>query len=237
MPNKMVIDLSHYNTIPSSLQPAKDAGVVGVIHKMTEGMGGVDAKVGARKFMADQAGLKWGLYHFLRPGNMIDQAHYFIGQANTASVLSPGTLLAADYEDERVSLADLQQFLTTVEDITGAVPVIYSGHVLKDKGGSKNQPSLTQYRLWLAQYTSGPPTLPYGWYKYWIWQWTDKGNVPGINPPVDCNDYQGTADELLDTWSGAFTPQPEPEPAPKPPTPIVRIIVPTGTKVVVEEQG
>ena len=36
------IDLSHHNVIPQSLKPAKQSGIVGVIHKATEGTSYVD---------------------------------------------------------------------------------------------------------------------------------------------------------------------------------------------------
>jgi GH25 family lysozyme M1 (1,4-beta-N-acetylmuramidase) len=234
MPNTMVVDLSHWNVVPSSLKPAREAGVVGIIHKMTEGMGGVDATADNRKYLANQAGLEWGLYHFLRPGDMVAQANHFIDNANLANVLDSDTLVAADYEDANVSLAQLQQFMTTLEELTGRQPVLYSGHVLKDKGGGNAQPSLKKYRLWLAQYAS-KPTLPSGWSKYWLWQWTDNGTIPGIDPPTDCNDYQGSTDQLLSEWAGWGDVQPQPEPTPE--TITIRVIVPPNVVVEVEETG
>ena len=236
MPNTMVVDLSHWNTIPSSLVPAKNAGVFGVIHKMTEGMGGIDATADNRYFLANDAGLLWGLYHFLRPGNMANQAKHFIDSAMNAGCFDDHTLLAADHEDPEVSLADLEAFLQKVEELSGRVPVIYSGHVLKDQGGANARPGLNKYRLWLAQYTSGNPTLPAGFTKYWIWQWTDKGTVPGINPPTDCNQYQGSSDDLIEEWPGSSVePQPEPEPEPEPKPITIRVVVPPGVTVKVIE--
>lgn len=202
MPNSKVIDLSHWNTIPQSLIPASQHGVLGCIHKMTEGMGGVDDKCDGRYALSMDAGLHWGVYHFLRPGDMEAQAEWFINSAYNMGVFDDKTLLAADHEDAGVSLDDLYKFLIAVEQIAGRSPVIYSGHVLKDQLKGKAQDRFKRFRLWLAQYTSGTPTLPPGWSKYWIWQWTDKGSVPGINPPTDCNDYQGTAEALSMEWAG-----------------------------------
>jgi lysozyme len=60
---------------------------------------------------------------------------------------------------------------------------------------------LAAYRLWLSQY--GPKAvLPKGYKEYWLWQYSDKGEVPGINAPVDVNQFDGTDEELAAQWSG-----------------------------------
>lgn len=208
MPRAVVIDLSHHNTIPESLQAAADAGIMGVIHKATEGTSYIDSKVQARYRLAKDAGMLWGIYHFLRPGSMDLQAANFVDQARALGVLDADTLVAADHEDAGVSLDDLVDFLAVVADMTKRAPVIYSGHVLKDQLKGEADYRLNQYRLWLAQYTSGTPTVPPGWPHYWLWQYTDKGSVPGVNPPTDLNDYIGG--ELAREWSGSTGPTPQP---------------------------
>lgn len=199
MPKPMFIDLSHHNVVPESFEPAKASGVVGVIHKLTEGDGFVDDKVGARHYLANEAGLLWGVYHFIRPGDPREQAQFFCSEAE--EVADQHTLLALDWEDPTVSLDDAVAFMEEVERITGHTPVLYSGHVLKDALKGEADPRLSKYRLWLAQYASSP-TLPPGFETYWGWQYTDAGNVPGITPPTDLNDYQGSAKELRNNWSG-----------------------------------
>src|SRR5262245_32071305 len=71
------IDLSHHNTIPESLQDARRSGILGVIHKATEGSSYVDSKVDARFWLARDAGMMWGVYHFVRPGDMDQQVGFF----------------------------------------------------------------------------------------------------------------------------------------------------------------
>ena len=216
MPNQLVIDLSHWNTIPQSLVAARDSGVRGVIHKATEGTGTVDNKLGARFNMARDAGMLWGMYHFIRPGRIADQADFFVRTA--VPLIDQHTLLALDYEDADVSLGQCEQWISKVEVLTGHSVVLYSGHVLKDKIKAGDIPgALVERRLWLAQYTTGKPTLPKGWSKYWLWQWSDKGTVPGIEPPTDVNDFQDGIDALEEQWSGAFSP-----PQPVPPEPVQR---------------
>src|SRR5262245_10029389 len=190
MPTPRVIDLSHHNSIPQDLMQAKAAGIVGCIHKLTEGSGYVDDKAQARYYLANQAEMAWGLYHFMRPGDMEQQANFFWETAIALGVVDDNTMLAADHEDDRVSGQQLKQFLDTLEDLSDRSPVVYSGHVLKEQlAGSGYRPVR---RLWLAQYSS-TPTLPEGVDKYWLWQYSQEGKVPGVTPPTDVNTFEGDA--------------------------------------------
>jgi lysozyme len=246
MPTPRVIDLSHHNSIPRDLTAAAAAGIIGVIHKMTEGSSYVDDHAEARFYLAGQAGMRWGLYHFLRPGDMEQQAQHFIDAAQDAGVIDRDTLLAADHEDPKVSYDDLMDFLIAVENITGRIPKIYSGHVIKDQCGSSS-PYPNKYPLWLANYASSP-TLPHGCQKYYLWQYTDQGSIAGVTPPTDLNQIQpGVTDaEFMAMWSGGDEPvvepePPEPEVEPEPPvagegesvTITIRIDAPPGSKVTV----
>jgi len=198
--NKKVIDLSHHNTVASDLAAAKADGVLGVIHKMSDGSGMVDPKVKARYSLAKDAGLLWGIYEFLRPGDVNKQAAFFMAKALEAGVLDDDTLIACDFE-RAIPLIDVLHFLQTVERGTSRSPVLYSGNYLKDEGGAPACPPLVRYRLWMPQY--GPTAvLPKGYDSYWLWQWTDKGKVSGIGGNVDLNHFDGTDDELSAQWSG-----------------------------------
>ena len=131
MLDKAVVDLSHWDEV-DSFEDAKDDGVVGIIHKATESNNYFDPTYNQRKKDALAAGLLWGAYHFLRPGNMKEQAQYFVSEVGKDL-----DLYAADYEDEGVSLDDLKTFLREVKRLTGKSPIIYSGHVLKEQLGDR----------------------------------------------------------------------------------------------------
>lgn len=220
------IDLSHHNVIPDSLRPAAEAGILGVIHKATEGTSFVDDKMSARHHLASDAGLLWGLYHFVRPGEIEEQARHFI--RTFRDDCDYNTLACLDWEDSGVSIQDALLWLQIVEDDLKCAPVVYSGHVLKEALASGPAPEIVGYRLWLAQYADRPD-LPPGYTDLWAWQYTDVGEVPGILPPTDLNAFNGTVEELRESWSGAHD-----EIKPKPPeTKIVRVIVPEGVEVVV----
>lgn len=198
MPKPMVIDISHHQVIPESLEAAAASGIVGVIHKLTEGWSYVDNKCASRLHLAYEAGLCWGLYHFIRPNNIEQQAEFFLQKA--IPVCDHNTLYALDWEDKGVSLDDALLFLRIIKEETGRTPILYSGHVCKEALGGEACAELSQYPLWVCHYGVDEPVLPPGWDYYWLWQYTDQGHCPGINPPVDLNDYLGTADELRAEW-------------------------------------
>lgn len=203
-----VIDLSHYQAIPKDLFETAAAGIVGVIHKLTEGSSYVDEKVQARYYLAKQAGLVWGCYHFMRPGDMEAQAEFFWNQGNALGVIDDDTALAADHEDEDVSGEELKRFLDHLETLSGRSPIVYSGHVLKEQlEGTGYRP---KRRLWLAQYCPPPPELPEGVTKFWLWQYTQEGEIPGVTPPTDLNDIGDVeVHDFLAGWSGSYD-QPAP---------------------------
>lgn len=211
MPTPIVIDLSHHNTIPQSLLPAAESGIIGVIHKATQGTDYTDPMVDNRWYLAKQAGLLWGLYHYLEPGNMDQQAAYFMSVAEANG--DENTLLAADWEESGVSLDDVKQFLAQVQTLSGRKPILYSGNTLKEALNGKPDPEISVYLLWLAQYAS-QPTLPPGFPAYWLWQYSDSGTVPGVTPPTDLD--AGDASAVTAQWSGSTKPTPAPKPAPSP---------------------
>jgi lysozyme len=205
MPTPVVVDLSHHNVIPESLQPANDAGVLGIIHKASEGITYVDPTCDNRLYLAKQAGLLFGTYHFMRPGDPGEQVAFYydtVQALQSKAGESRDWLWALDYEDTGVSLDDVVSFLEQLEAVTQQSPVLYSGHVLKDKLAGNPDSRLTGYRLWIAQY-GATLTLPPGWDRYYLWQYSDKGSVPGIQPPTDLNAYAGPVSELLAGWSGS----------------------------------
>jgi lysozyme len=195
-----VIDLSHNNTVAKDLQPAKAAGVLGVIHKVTQGEAMTDNTAKGRYQLAKNAGLLWGTYHFLAPGDIGRQIAYFLKKTEQLAVIDDDTLIACDFE-RTIPLIDVLHFLQAIEKATGREPVLYSGNYLKDAGGAPACPPLVRYRLWMPQY--GPKAvLPKGFDKAWLWQYTDKGKVAGIGGNVDLNHYEGTDQQLAAEWSG-----------------------------------
>jgi lysozyme len=209
MPTPAVVDLSHHNIIPKSLKPARVAGIMGVIHKATEGVTYKDQTCAARAYLARQAGLRFGTYHYLRPGDPGAQvAFYYDTVQNIQSEAgeSRDWVWALDFEVDDISLDEVVSFLEQLKAITHQSPVLYSGHSLKDALNGMPDPRLIGYRLWLAQYAE-TPSLPPGWENYWLWQYSDVGSVPGITPPTDVN---AAGADLAADWAGLEKPAPAP---------------------------
>jgi hypothetical protein len=61
--SNIVVDLSHHNG-EVDLGEARDAGIVGIIHKATQGETFADAAYAGNRKKAADAGLLWGAYHF-----------------------------------------------------------------------------------------------------------------------------------------------------------------------------
>src|SRR5215212_1051923 len=170
-PLNAVIDISHYNRDPD-FTAARQGGIVGVIHKATQGADGVDPTYAANHAQAQAAGLMWGAYHFATGDDPQAQAQHFLAVTGA----DPGTLLALDLEHNptgsSMSLDQARTFVTAVQQATGRYPGLYGGSYLKELLGGNADPILAQCWFWLAEY--GPvPHLPEGWPTWTLWQYTD----------------------------------------------------------------
>lgn len=230
-----VLDISHHNDV-ESFDALRKAGIMGVIHKATESTDYADPTYKERRVAAKDAGLLWGAYHFLRPGDMHAQAKHFL------NVARPGKddLLCADHEDTGVTLDDLHEFLGAIWALTKRKAVIYSGHVLKEQVGEDVIPWLKDHQLWVAQYTDEPqPDWPKQiWPRYFLWQFTDKGAAPGVSGDVDCNRAGVDDHKLKAQWAGAAPEEPEKPAIPMPgPEHIVTVTItaPPGVHVKVNQ--
>lgn len=70
-------------------------------------------------------GIRRGGYHFMRPGDIGNQAEFFKSVINEAS-FDAHDFLILDWEDEGNTLKDARQWLEHVERVTGQHPLIYS---------------------------------------------------------------------------------------------------------------
>lgn len=191
-----IIDASHWQRDISWPEVAK-FGVIGCIHKYSQGEGFHDPAYEARALAARMEGLLWGRYHYGTNGDVHKQvANFLEGAADDEA-------LALDWEDNhenQMTISQAMEFVAGVEKRTGVFPILYSGNLLKEYvvRGAYLGP-LLKCRLWLAQY--GPHALiPKGWSSYYLWQHTSEGVVPGISGPVDLSRYDDE-EELRRTWA------------------------------------
>lgn len=235
----LVVDLSHHNPAPD-FAAMKAAGVVGIIHKCTEGQTYLDDQYFTRETAAVNAGLCWSSYHFLKHGNASAQMDWYLKNAAPGS----GDRVCIDYEDEACTLDDLHEAVQRVLDRRPDVEItIYSGNLLKQQLGSNKDALLSEHTsLWVAQYTSAAsPSWPKGTYPTWsLWQYTQSATVPGVNGNVDANRWNGDPARLPGWFSAGEEPAPTPEPEPQPEddkTVEINIEVPDGVFVAVTING
>jgi lysozyme len=203
-----VVDLSHFNAV-SSFETVKADGIVGVIHKATQGTSMVDSKYHTRRAEALAAGLWWGAYHFGVGGeDGAAQARYFL------SVVQPGPtdLLALDLEQNpsgaSMSLAEAEEFVKYVEAETGRWPGLYGGSYIKELLGNNKETPLAFCWFWLSEYGPVPKELPAAWKTWTMWQYTDgqagppPHSVSGIGN-CDRDLFNGPMEGLQKLWGHA----------------------------------
>lgn len=219
IPNRKVLDLSHHNTV-ANFATVKGAGIVGIIHKATEGAGYIDPNYAGRKIEFGKVGMLWGAYHFLHPGSISAQVDHFL----SVTGVHDDMLYALDWEASTTGTAsavEAAQFLTLLNAKTGRKGVVYSGNVAKEQIKGKDA-YFGSHRLWLAQYGSNPQ-LQMSWKAPWLWQYSDgqagpqPHGCPGVGGDVDTNSWAGTDDELRQQWSGMALQPPAPSPPVSPP--------------------
>ena len=203
--SNVVIDISHHNG-NVDLQRAAQAGIVGVIHKTTQGTGFADPKYARNRRAAAAAGLLWGAYHFGTGADPIAQAKWFLRTATPG----PSDLVVLDFEENTsggptMNLAQARVFIQTVQSATNRASGLYGGSLLRQSLGAKKDPLLGACWLWWAQFAPSA-VIPPNWSAFTLWQYTDghHGNPPyevdGVGP-CDRDMYQGPVDQLKAAWA------------------------------------
>lgn len=202
-----VIDLSHWNG-DVDFQKVKDAGVVAVMLKATQGAQGVDPKFAANLAAAQAASLKVGAYHFGTDADPSAQAQHFLD-----TVGSSVSRLVLDFEqyapegvNHSMGVDQAHDFISFVFGATQRFPMVYSDPV-HEKLIGKNSYIVENCELWLARYAQ-TPTLPpnSGWTTWKLWQYTDGVNGPvphtvdGVVGHCDREYFNGSLSDLNAWW-------------------------------------
>ena len=185
------IDFSH----------VKASGIEVVYIKSSEGFRSVDSYFEQNYTNAKNAGLKVGFYHYVTARSVEDavrQANFFV---STISGKNPDCKLAMDFESfgslgrEEINQIALT-FMQTVKNVSGKDVIIYSDEY---NANSTFESNLATYPLWVAQYEVSEPTVREHWSNWAGWQYTDRGEVPGISSYVDRDKF--TNEVFLDDTS------------------------------------
>jgi lysozyme len=214
------IDISHHQGSNIDFEAVRNAGVLGMIHKCSEGVSYADPMRASNCSAALRAGLAISTYHWLSPDcDPAAQMEFYLG------LLSPqnGERVCIDYEEEGCQLSDLKAAINAILAYNDTLRVtLYSGHLLKEQVSGIDDELVSSSDLWLAQYTSGTPSWE-GYPNWTLWQYSETGVIPGIDDTyVDLNNFNGDEDAFLDWINPAGAPPPEP---PAPITSVVEIAI------------
>jgi lysozyme len=186
MPDLRGVDVSSHQPVVDWAKAAA-ACIVVAYCKATEGLTYTSPAYLTQMNGARQAGLRVAGYHYFRgQDDAAAQAKFFLQVAGTnpASLPHALDLEVTDGASPAAVLAGASTWLDVVSAAIGQPAVLYvSPAFWRSLGDPQN---FHQYPLWVADYAA-QPSLPGGWPKYALWQFTATGTVDGIPGPVDLN--------------------------------------------------
>jgi lysozyme len=204
-----VLDMFHGDNrekIPN-FAALKANGFFALIHKCTQGTNYVDKTCQSRIAAARDAGLLVGFYHFGDNTSPNDQVDHFMQFAKPRK----GDLLALDYETEpnghTMGPIQAQNFILALFNL-GFPPVLYGSDLPREHASIVTTLPKNRFPyLWLAEY--GPhENIPKPWVPATVllWQFSERGSVPGVNGHVDLNVFDGTFEQLSSKWGKPCNP-------------------------------
>lgn len=193
------IDVSnHQDTI--DWKKVKKAGVKFAFMKATESIDFVDPYFQRNWEGAAQEEIIKGAYHFARSSRNPDarsEADFFYDTVlSKGGELQTGDCLILDQEDPVPGNYGswALYWLQIIESYASYKPLIYTGPNFINTN-QLHLPELSNYALWLANYRSTFPPVPEPWKQIAFWQYSDAGNIAGINP-CDMNVFNGQEDRI-----------------------------------------
>jgi lysozyme len=189
------IDVSKWQG-PVDWKSVQQAGIAFAFVRATYGTAEVDSCFTDNWQGMKQAGIIRGAYHFfLAADDPVQQAEFFI---RTVGSLDPGDLPpVVDVESSSgVSSnlgADVQTWLSTVEQGLGRRPIIYTA---PSYWNANLTSAFGDYPLWVAEYGVSSPRAVNGWANWTFWQYSSTGTTGGVNGSVDLDYFNGTDQQL-----------------------------------------
>lgn len=179
------VDISHFNG-NTDFALLKQSNISFVYMKATQGTGYVDPTYHGRVKQLQGSDLLNGAYHFFEPDkDAIEQAKHFIQNVKSANHTLPPVLdveITQQVDAEKIKQG-VKSWLAYVHKILKCKPMLYSyGGFWQQNLGTE----FNQYPFWLADYEK-KPHVPDGLKDWRVWQYTDKGQVSGIEHTVDRN--------------------------------------------------
>jgi lysozyme len=189
------LDISHYDG-SIDFNKVRSSGRVFCIAKCTEYK--PDSTFNRNRAGAKAAGLLFSGYHFFHPSrDPIAQAKLFLQTSHPEK----GELRpmfdweSTDNIPSKLNRERGHAWLEYVEKQIGVPPIIYGGPYFLE--ALQLDPSFAKYPLCVSHYGTRAPKLPPPWHNWTFWQFTDKGDVPGIPAPdEDLDIFNGSMEDL-----------------------------------------
>ena len=183
------VDVSHWQG-DINWQKVADAGKRFVFIKATEGEGWTDPKWKDHALGASKAGLSIGFYHFARFKNRAEavrEARHFVQTIDAMPSALPHVLdLEVTNGLSKVELSELALFfLENVKKWTDHEVMLYTNANM----AANHLTSILQHvPLWIAHYGTDQPRPNKIWKKWRVFQYSNRGRVPGIRGFVDLDE-------------------------------------------------
>ncbi len=176
------IDVSHYQDIIDWKLVATDKNIQFVYIKATEGATYVDKYYKRNIKGAKKYGLKVGSYHYLSNESPIKSQ--FKNFTSTVDKDLQDLIPMVDVE-VKVEKDSIRLFCNLIKKLYGKDPMIYGTNSSYNKYCA---PDFNNYYLLIGRYGDKRPVIT-GKGHYNIWQFSEKGNIPGIPNQVDLDRF------------------------------------------------
>lgn len=179
------IDVSHYQGVIDwrLVKPAVSFAYI----KATEDTGFIDPRASLNCIYARTNGIPFGVYHFMRHGNVKEQVEFFQSVSLNYRATLPPML---DVEASDITVDEVEYFLHAFPGC-----ILYADFAMLDQWGDAAN-ALTASPLWIAAYVDDGSPIVKPWPRWTFWQHSPAGRVPGITTPVDLDRFNGTVEEL-----------------------------------------
>ena len=180
----------------SSFHEMKAAGIVLGIFKSSQGSR-KDPRFAEYISRARSVGMLVGAYHFGSEGDGREQAEHYL------SLLTPETMMVLDFErypSSQMTLAQAEEFVLECRRVTGNIPVLYYGELLRELeslGRVSQHSILRDCPAWISRYSAQRPVAIRGM-DLVMWQYTGDGVGPRPHRIAGCNN-----DADLSVWVGS----------------------------------
>lgn len=178
------IDVSHHQGNIDWETVAKDTSIQFVYIKATEGATYVDSKYQYNISKANKTHLKVGSYHYFRMTSSPEEQFDNIKQNIKRDKQDLIPIIDVETTDGKSAISVKKNVLKLsilMQNYYGKLPIIYG---TQRSYNTILAPDFNNHLLYIGKYSKDPPSIK-GKGKVAVWQFTEKGQVDGINKSVD----------------------------------------------------